>query len=194
MGEVVRELAGKGAEVDEEDGEGRTALQCLLFAPELSPAYTFVGGDSKGSAVGGLTIDGGATEMATLRHAASRWALKIVKMDANMGFGVAFPGADLEVDREQNPGLFYFRGGYANDFKMFAGGTVVDKKLALSERGKLKVGDMLHFVLRGAVLEVALNDNPFEEAFAQLPAGVVPLVQLSDGGQKVELVGSARAR
>ncbi|KAK3244242.1 hypothetical protein CYMTET_46138 [Cymbomonas tetramitiformis] len=62
MVEMVRELAGKGAEVDAEDAEGRTALQCLLLASELSPAYTFVGGDSKGSAVGGFTIDGGGGE------------------------------------------------------------------------------------------------------------------------------------
>ncbi|KAK3254489.1 hypothetical protein CYMTET_36295 [Cymbomonas tetramitiformis] len=192
--EMVRELVGKGAEVDAEDREGRTALQCLLLALELSPAYTFVGGDSKGSAVGGHTFDGGATNMATMRHAVSRWALKAVKTDGDVGFGVAVQGADLEVDREQNAGLFYFRGGYGNDFTMFAGGTVVGKKLALFERGKLKAGDVLHFVLRGAVLEVALNDSPFEEAFTELPAGVVPLVQLSDSEQKVELVGSARAR
>ncbi|KAK3275339.1 hypothetical protein CYMTET_16526 [Cymbomonas tetramitiformis] len=193
MEEMVRELVGKGAEVDAEDGDGCTAIQCLLSAPELSPAYTFVGGESKGSAVDGLTIDGGATKLATMRHAVSRWALKIVETDGDVGFGVALHGADLEVNRKQNPGLFYFRGGLNNDFKKFAGGTVVDKKLALSERGKLKAGDVLHFVLRGAVLEVALNDGPFEVAFTELPAGVVPLVQLSDEDQMVELVGSARA-
>ncbi|KAK3287480.1 hypothetical protein CYMTET_5009, partial [Cymbomonas tetramitiformis] len=70
---------------------------------------------------------------------------------------------------------------------------VVNKKLALSERGKLKAGDVLHFVLRGAVLEVALNDSPFEEAFTELPGGVVPFVQFGFPGNVVELVGSARA-
>ncbi|KAK3276421.1 hypothetical protein CYMTET_15497 [Cymbomonas tetramitiformis] len=104
--------------------------------------------------------------------------------DGDVGFGVAIQGGDLEVDSKHNAGLFYFRGGFNNDFKMFAGGTVVDKKLVLFEGGELKAGDVLHFVLRGAVLEVALNDSPFEEAFTELPAGVVPLVQLGDWAQK----------
>ncbi|KAK3263868.1 hypothetical protein CYMTET_27356, partial [Cymbomonas tetramitiformis] len=97
MEEMVRELVGKGAEVDAEDGDGCTAIQCLLSAPELSPAYTFVGGESKGSAVDGLTIDGGATKMATMRDAVSRWALKIVETDGDVGFGVAIQGADLKL-------------------------------------------------------------------------------------------------
>ncbi|KAK3244145.1 hypothetical protein CYMTET_46234 [Cymbomonas tetramitiformis] len=102
-------------------------------------------------------------------------------------FGVPVQGADLEVDREQNAALFYFRGGYNNDVSMFAGGTTVDKKLALFERGELKAGDVLHFVVRGAVLEVALNDSPFEEVFTELPAGVVPLAQFGYAGNVVEL-------
>ncbi|KAK3277204.1 hypothetical protein CYMTET_14778 [Cymbomonas tetramitiformis] len=127
-----------------------------------------------------------------MRLAVGRWALKILQTDGYVGFGVASRGANLE-DWTQNPGLFYFRAGYNGDFTMFEGGTVVDKKLALFERGKLKACDILHFVLRGVVLEVALNDSPFEEAFSGLPTGAVPFVQLTDDVQIVKLVGSVRA-
>ncbi|KAK3239556.1 hypothetical protein CYMTET_50521, partial [Cymbomonas tetramitiformis] len=181
MVETVRELAGKGCG---EDGEVRTALTVALAFRQkedgegctaLTVALAF---RQKGAARALLEAGAGVNAGMGQRplHAAAKRGMEEMVRE------LLKKGADLEVasarEYAQNAGLYYFRGGYINDFKIFAGGTVVDKKLALFERGKLKAGDVLHFVLRGAVLEVALNDSPFEEAFTELPAAeILQLVQ-----------------
>ncbi|KAK3284471.1 hypothetical protein CYMTET_7880 [Cymbomonas tetramitiformis] len=196
MVDFVRELLEAGAEVDAEDKGGLCALDLFLInLQDRAGKWRQIDADGSEPDV---AETGNHEQQRTTgkrrRTPPSGDVLGVGEDERGVDVQLMLGGdtdADLEVNRMQNPGLFYFRGGYDNDFTIFVGGTVVGKMLALSERGALKAGDVLHFVLRGAVLEVALNDSPFEEALAELPSGVVPLVQLNDGGQMLELCFSA---
>ncbi|KAK3271861.1 hypothetical protein CYMTET_19813 [Cymbomonas tetramitiformis] len=158
MVEMVRELVEKGAEVDAEDREGRSALTVALAFGQEAAAQALL--------EAGAGVNAGSRQRPL--HAAAE--MSTVEM-------VAAARALLEAGAGVNAG------------------TGRRPLHAAAERGLVEMaGDVLYFMLRGAVLEVALNDSPFEVAFAELPGGVVPFVQLSDDAQKVELNGVRQAR
>ncbi|KAK3254484.1 hypothetical protein CYMTET_36302 [Cymbomonas tetramitiformis] len=135
-------LVEKGAEVDAEDGEGRTALTVAL--------------------AGG-------------KEAAARALLEAGASVGKAGRG-GFCALDLFLSALGAGGAGGLRGGRA--------GWVQEEEQAVNQC-------VLDSAGRGRDGEPWCS--PFEEAFAELPAGVVPLVLLSDSAQKVELVGSVRA-
>ncbi|KAK3257974.1 hypothetical protein CYMTET_32958 [Cymbomonas tetramitiformis] len=198
--EAVRQLLEAGAELgradDDEDGEGRTALTvALAFRQKAAAGALLEVGAGVNAGTGQRPLH--AAAMKGMEEMVRELVEKSTEVDAEDGerrtaltVALAFgqeaaaralleAGAGVNAGTGRRPLHMAAERGLVEMVRELVG-KVVGKKLALFERGKLKAGDVLHFVLRGAVLEVALNDSPFEEAFTELPADVVPFVQLAD--------------